>query len=163
MTRHGILRLLRIAASAACLVVCGLLIALWSRSYWWVDRIDGPVGRFFPGRTVTAVSVRGLLMVGIQPEQYNVYAAVADPWRINSARIETVAIRQIDDAYHGFKIIRDKNEWGLQLPCWAAVAATAFCAALPWLKWTRRFSLRTLLVVTTIAAVTLGLVAAWSR
>src|SRR4051812_41682761 len=35
-------RRLRIAFSAACLMVCALLIALWVRSYWLLDGISGP-------------------------------------------------------------------------------------------------------------------------
>jgi hypothetical protein len=34
MTRPRILRLLRIAASVVCLILCGLLVALWERSYY---------------------------------------------------------------------------------------------------------------------------------
>ena len=37
MDRLCILRLLRIAFSAVCGIVCLLLIVLWIRSYWWQD------------------------------------------------------------------------------------------------------------------------------
>src|SRR5438105_3321157 len=33
------LRYLRISFSATCLIACVLLIALWVRSYWWVDEL----------------------------------------------------------------------------------------------------------------------------
>jgi hypothetical protein len=41
MDRPRIIRLLRIAFSAACGIVCLLLIALWVRSYWHEDTING--------------------------------------------------------------------------------------------------------------------------
>jgi hypothetical protein len=57
----------------------------------------------------------------------------------------------------GFGVIRTPNGKGLILPHWLPVlVATAF-GALPWLTW--RFSLRTLLIATTLVAVALGLVA----
>jgi hypothetical protein len=39
MDRPRILRLLRIAFSVACGIVCLMVIAVWVRSYWWVDAI----------------------------------------------------------------------------------------------------------------------------
>jgi hypothetical protein len=42
---------------------------------------------------------------------------------------------------------------------WSAVTLSAALAILPWLSWLRwRFSLRTLLIATTLIAVVLGLV-----
>jgi hypothetical protein len=48
---------------------------------------------------------------------------------------------------------------GWKLPMWLLVAALAVVAALPWLPWCQtRFSLRTLLIVTALAAVGLALI-----
>ena len=43
----------------------------------------------------------------------------------------------------------------MTMPIWGAVLLAAALAAAPWLRW--RFSLRTLLIVTTLVAVVLGL------
>ena len=43
MDRPRILRLLRIAFSAVCGIVCLLMIALWVRSYWWSDYFHVPL------------------------------------------------------------------------------------------------------------------------
>jgi hypothetical protein len=36
-------RRLRIACSAVCSIACVLLIALWLRSYWRIDDLQGPI------------------------------------------------------------------------------------------------------------------------
>ena len=46
--------------------------------------------------------------------------------------------------------------WRVRFPHWLPVFVTATIAALSWLPW--RFSLRTLLIVTTLVAVVLGLI-----
>jgi hypothetical protein len=44
-------------------------------------------------------------------------------------------------------------------PDWLIVLG---CVAAPWIKWSSRFSLRTLLIATTLVAVGLGIVAMFS-
>jgi hypothetical protein len=46
-----------------------------------------------------------------------------------------------------------------RVPHWLLVVLLGALAALPWVKWSWRFSLRTLLVVMTIVAIGLGLMA----
>jgi len=48
------------------------------------------------------------------------------------------------------------NRWRFVAPCWFAISLCVVPAALPWLPW--RFSLRTLLIATTLIAVGLGLI-----
>jgi hypothetical protein len=45
---------------------------------------------------------------------------------------------------------------GIALPYWLLVITFAATTTLPWLRW--RFSLRTLLIATTLVAIVLGLV-----
>ncbi len=57
MDRPRTLRLLRIAFSAVCGIVCLLLIALSVRSYWWFDYTPGggissAVGRVYVGEVI---------------------------------------------------------------------------------------------------------------
>ncbi len=44
------------------------------------------------------------------------------------------------------------------VPAWSPVPVIALIAALPWIRWSSRFSLRTLLIATTLVAVGLGLI-----
>jgi hypothetical protein len=53
-----------------------------------------------------------------------------------------------------FHWIRPPFGIGILLPCWSSVLLTATLATFPWLRW--RFSLRTLLIATTLVAVLLG-------
>jgi len=50
------------------------------------------------------------------------------------------------------------NGAGPQVPIWFLVVLTSALATLPWIRWTSRFTLRTLLIVTTLVAVVLGLI-----
>jgi hypothetical protein len=43
------------------------------------------------------------------------------------------------------------------MPYWFLVAITAMPGVLFWLPWSRRFSLRTLLIATTLVAIALGI------
>jgi hypothetical protein len=45
---------------------------------------------------------------------------------------------------------------GKSIPDWPLVVAASVVAAVPWIQWRSRFSLRTLLIATTLVAVGLG-------
>jgi hypothetical protein len=152
------LKLLQISVSAVSFAACVLAVALWVRSNSWLDRIDWPLGRRLPGWTATSVSMRGLVMVGVQPEQYNSFANQSTTWRITSGRLDKARVAHVDRGRFGFKIIRGRNELGLQFPIAALVATAAVCSLLPWVKWGRRFGLRILLVVISLIAAVLGLI-----
>jgi hypothetical protein len=62
------------------------------------------------------------------------------------------------DTFLGFGICKGMYSWNLRIPHWFPVAITAALAAGAWPYWTTRFSLRTLLIATTLVAVVLGLV-----
>ena len=47
-------------------------------------------------------------------------------------------------------------EFMLAFPQWCPVLASMILAVIPWLRW--RFSLRTLLIATTLVAVVLGII-----
>jgi hypothetical protein len=146
----------RIAFSVVCGALCVVCLVLWVRSHRWIDRIDGPLGQSYPGRTVAVVSTDGVLMVGVQPEQYNPYAAESHAFRFNRARFEPGARYQPDRGVVGFKVIRELNESGLQIPWWFLFGTTLIGGALPWITGRRQFSLRSLLIATTFVAVLLG-------
>lgn len=59
--------------------------------------------------------------------------------------------------YVGFRLEGINNGTQLGLPHWFLVVVSATTAAIPWIHWSNRFSLRTLLIATTLLAVVLGL------
>jgi hypothetical protein len=132
------LKYLRIAVTALSLTACMLLVALWVRSYWWVDAV-------YVAQTYSAGWMQGdmYLMPGI----YNstpAYVVVDDVGPIRTRSIwnaDGKTVLKID---------------GRVVPIWILVWSIAALAAIPWLRW--RFSLRTLLIVTTLVALGLGLV-----
>ena len=51
-----------------------------------------------------------------------------------------------------------KPMYCVQVPHWFLLGIVATLAPVPWIHWSKRFSLRTLLIATTLVAVVLGLV-----
>ena len=143
-------RKLRIAWSVGCGVLCALLIVLWVRSYWWTE-------------------VRTLLITEKWSVSYGLYPGVIG-----------IGVRSGDD---GTPLILEADDWWsvqqlrgspayssrvlgyfgygggvVALPYWFAVLLAVTLAVAPWvrqLNW--RFSVRTLLITTTLVAVVLGL------
>jgi hypothetical protein len=137
-------RKLRIAWSVACAVACVLLIVLWVRSHWARDIVSYSDPN---GCHTTLGSNRGYVYV------------VRHLWIPDSGPI-----------YHGWGHGSGKAT-ELQMPVgWSSAAgvtkvvipnfgilpAIVIAAFLPWLRL--RFTLRTLLIATTLVAVVLGLV-----
>jgi hypothetical protein len=154
------LKYLRIAVSALSLTVCVLLVALWARSYWWADALW-----YRPTKTIafrvmsdeggfTFLTAKGinLLILGDPPPMG---LSHRDYWYEGYARA-TAGASILTKVFRGF---HDRSRATWQIPHWLLVVLAASTAALPWTArrgW--RFSLRTLLVATTLAAVALGIV-----
>ena len=138
-------RKLRIAWSVAWGVVAVLLIVLWVRSYWRGDYFE----HFDSGGDGTSLgSIRGVVYLtqtvdiahGATPRwgwgNYEVDYNIPSPW--------------------SFEV--DLSKPAFAAPHWLiAVLCTLFAGA----TWIRRFTLRTLLIATTLLAVVLGL-AVWA-
>jgi hypothetical protein len=127
-------------------VACVLLISLWVRGYWWVEQL--PVQ--LPGNQVIGL--------GTMP---GVYAVVINPqWGTPLSRRSNSADEWL--ALGGYDHSRIWGYFGVQstaiiIPFWFSVLFAAIIAALPWCtRKPYRFSLRTLLIVTTLVAVALG-------
>jgi hypothetical protein len=157
-------RKLRIAFSATCLIACVLLIALWVRSYWYRDaRIMYLSG----SRWIHVVSMLG----------QSAWAFADSPWGkptanqsgdnvlTRAAFTEGEPVEAIPDSIR--LPLRDTLlfHWQsyddgklLTVPYWLPVFASSAFAIAPWIRWTRRFSLRTLLLATTLVAVVLGVI-----
>ena len=139
MCRPLILRLLRIAFSAGCCIVCLLLIALWVRSYYYLEHFGTPpqILTSWRGR----LSRGGTVYISLTPDGKD----ASDPEL--RAVLGVLIITTIDQ--NNISCIG-----GSSLPIGALVLLMGTVAAAPWIRW--RFSLRTLLIATTVVAAILG-------
>ena len=160
MNRPRILRLLRIGWSAGCVVACLLLIALWVRSYWWADAIwfvpvQSDAFRIMSdegGLTFLTMKEPSLADLGDPPP---LGLSHREYWYEGYARA-TANASFLQKPFRGFY---DYGRSSLQMPYWMAVILTAATGMAVWIpQWRWRFSLRTLLIATTLVAVVLGLI-----
>ena len=150
------LRKLRIAWSVGCAIACVLLIVLWVRSYRIADGIWCPVsgsdvfGLFSAHGTTTAFTndLRSGYFKGYWEIRHD---PIADPHIID---YHLHAHSDYRGAF-GFGIIHSPPLLSVGVPHWFLIVLAVSFAVLPWGKW--RFSLRTLLIATTLVAVVLGL------
>lgn len=109
---------------------------------------------------VRTMSANGKLLISIASTD----RAAGSTWKYSSYDATPDLIDRVDQAgksYYkgiGFKRVRWPNGSGVVFPHWFFVMLLAMAANLPWIR--RRFSLRTLLITTTLVAVALGLIVA---
>ena len=148
-------RKLRIAWSVVCGIACVLLIVLCVRSYRWCDILA-----YRKGQTTVAVGTgRGIAVVHWITFQPSVTLGNKLGWDLVGGPAEEVFSsvtplewRVVKDPSTVFRLI-------ISVPCWLCVTFIATIAAAPWIRQLRwRFSLRTLLIATTLFAVVLGLI-----
>jgi hypothetical protein len=146
MDRPRLICALRIAWSVWWGIVCVLLEVLWVRSYYAYDGVTGPL----PGSGFLIMSRSGGLGVAIHREEWDF------GWSLVAVRPQEVKL-----PYHtalGFvEYMADAQVYRVRLPFWCLILISVAFVAVPWM----RFSLRTLLIATTLIAVGLGL-AVWS-
>jgi hypothetical protein len=134
------LNYLRITVTALSLTACVLIVALWVRSYWVQDGF-------------LRVSTANLQIIGSNRGAFSfqtrTFGFPLHGWRHISGPV---------DENHGLFL------WYvicgityIKVPHWLVALIGAGVAAMPWIGW--RFSLRSLLIVTTLVAVGLGIVA----
>jgi hypothetical protein len=143
-------RKLRIAWSVAWGIAGVLLLALWVRSYWRIDK----VWRTGVVHTTILESNFGDLSLTRFPMQAS---AVETEWVSGktgySASLPSVLHRR-------FTWLRATNRFLASAPHCFFVTVFGVASTIPWLSL--RFSLRTLLIATTLVAVGLGLIV-WLR
>jgi hypothetical protein len=147
--RQRLFRGLRIAWTVGFGILCLLLIALWVRSYWWIDVLAGPdiSDRLF---SLTSNS-SGLTLAG-----YETSHPAVSPWSTT-----TFSSLNTHRSYFLFTIAQGPEVCGAQTPHWFAVTLFATLAAVPWIRW--RFSLCTLLIAVTLVAVGMGLIVYFAK
>jgi hypothetical protein len=128
------LRYLRIASV--------LLIALWVRSYWYCEFLRIPITDSYGGFGTNFNGQTSIGYLHTIPQKWNV-----DRWSFD--QLEPNGVRKL---FGQFGIQKST----LFVPSWFLVVFAATLATLPWIHC--RFSLRTLLIATTLVAVVLGLI-----
>jgi hypothetical protein len=140
MNRPRILRRLLIAASVMCLIACTLLTAAWARSYRYVDILG-----------TRMVSMHGRLEIwtpGVLSE--NTSRPIAEAGALESEWLQRTTPPTATGG-GAPKIISVR--YGPLAILFGVLAAA------PWMS--KRFSLRTLLLATTLVAAVLGLIVAF--
>jgi hypothetical protein len=147
-------RKLRIAFSVTCLIACALLIVLWVRSYWQADTVimvsQSSVIGFGSGRGSLAASLSDRVLGYFDQTWYIASDAIGSSRGFGSQYLP--GNRKV----FGFGITQQPSFTSIYVPCWLCVSFFATLAAAPWIRW--RFTLRTLLIATTMVAVVLGLI-----
>jgi hypothetical protein len=139
MNRPRRFRGLRIAWTVAFGLLCLLLIVLWVRSYWW---LDFAYYQYSASNCFRAIFHEGQVL----------FLTEASPGQAND--LTRGSIR-----HQGF----DSTAWNV-VPFWIFPIIAGLLATAPWIRqWKWRFSLRTLLIVTTLVALALGAAVYFSR
>ena len=172
-------RKLRIAWSATFGVLCLLLIVLWMRSYWTIDGVsyygveDAFVIESWKGIVSLERSMDPYLPKGLGlclRKNDPSIVSIGEPINIPgfAPSFASTVEPEMPDGVLGFafQFVASPQErnWLALVPYWFGVLLMAMLASLPWLpSWSRRFTLRTLLIATTLVAVVLGLIVAVLR
>jgi hypothetical protein len=169
--RNRLVRLLRIAASVVCLTMCVLLVALWVRSCLRFDQI---IHRTSATEYVALTTARGQVAFGGDNDAIlaNVFKRdwmhrgfsmkgvnnkTGSPIAVFPVNLPNSAILLLPHFHSPFVASRNgSTSYELSLPYWLLVLTSAAFGAIPWIHW--RFSVRTLLIATTLVAVMLGLI-----
>jgi hypothetical protein len=151
-------RKLRIAWSVGWGIACVLLIVLWVRSYSCLDSF-----RYWTGISNTAA---------VDSKDDRIYFSMSPTGGANLEPYIGKRKRSEGETEILNTIIASENRFGFGryidltlvntatfiFPHWFAVAVSGALATSVWVPWSRRFSLRTLLIATTLVAVVLGLI-----
>jgi hypothetical protein len=140
---------LRIAWTIFCGIGFVVMAALWVRGYQVSEFVRIPITDSFG---VFGTNFNGQLSVGCLD-------TVPLKWSVDRWRFEQFAPNGARNLFGRFGI----QKRIVFFPNWFLVALFGVFAVVPWLtRWSDRFSLRTLLIATTLVAVGLGLIV-WLR
>jgi 4-amino-4-deoxy-L-arabinose transferase-like glycosyltransferase len=137
---------LRIAVSVFFAILGVASIGMWVRSHFCYDNLNDIRGHWaaqIGSNDGTVHFMENWFPPGLNTRPLN----GPDGWRV-----DTFTMQESSDS---FGWIYAKDQILLQCPYWLITPLIAAAACLPWIK---RFSLRTMLVVTALVAVLLGLV-----
>ena len=133
-------------ASVSCLTACVALVVFSLRSYYTAYDLRG---RFVDGRSFAAVAMQGRLMVVVTPTR-------DWPWMFRSYSIDELMTFPTELVRPKFPGVRWDfplpNTIRVMVPLWLPAGILRLCR-----RW--RFTLRSLFVATTLAAVVLAMIA----
>jgi hypothetical protein len=160
MEERRTLRNVRIVISATCMTLFLVCVLLWASSYFMLMLLARDNGL----REVAVASSPGEvhLLVHVRSQ------AAIPRWEYGIERITAnwknplVDNGQAGSATLGFRWISGRESSRVSIPYWLLTVLGGVCAAAPWAPWSRRFSLRSLLIATTLVAVLWGMVVAFS-
>lgn len=147
---------LRIAFSAVCGIICLLLIGMWIRSYTKLDHLWVPITST---RTLCVMSCRGYASIGFPPVQYFRDMGHLNNWQHSSQAAENTTLVSNTRSFFGIHWTSNRPpRRGLQLiiPFWAPAILLGVCGVFLLSKRKPRFSLRLLLIVSTLIALVMG-------
>ena len=143
MTRPTVTRVLRITWTVAWGVVALLLVALWVRSYRSTDIV---VGQCFTISTDITINRGSVTLLNNRLAGPSLFV-----WRIRTLPPQPLPTGGLHwQTFPSLHLVQ------VPIPILLALVATA--STLSWIRWSHRFSLRTLLLALTAVAVLLGLV-----
>jgi hypothetical protein len=142
-------RKLRIAWSVGWGAIVLFLVVCWVRSNWYVDE-------FWISRSAKhglgVISANNCASVAIQQRD-----GAPSEYIVGYSQIELKELQEPQArTFLGFAAARDGDLSFVNVPYWILVTCLATLGMAPRIRW--RFSLRTLLIATTLVAVVLGLV-----
>jgi hypothetical protein len=149
MDKPTAIRRVRIAVSVFFGVLTVAILVLWVRSYRTCDNVS--IRDAQSGYHTYLGSNSGAMNLHRSTIEFIPYPGESIPrytyWALNPSQPQAVFVWNSNVM---------KGPVGISFPYWLPILVAAATAALPWLRF--RFSLRALLIATTLVAVVLGLV-----
>jgi hypothetical protein len=152
-------RKLRIAWSALGGLAAALLLLLWVRSYFWSDIVQVGAGKSifisFRGQSYFDGGVSFSPPFDLKPSEKKDRAILRGKVHVISifVRLSSPLLAAANNIPNEFDIVPFGH---VAIPFWSLLLLALVLSAAPWIP--RRFSLRTLLIATTLLAVVLGLI-----
>src|SRR5262245_249378 len=154
MDRPRLIRGLRIAWSVWWGIFCVLLIVLWVRSYSTVDMVK--LWQTSPKQFAYVHSVAG--QVWFDMVERRAFEPRFRSYPVNAKYAEVCQTFRQCMNHLGFGTITSGALSVTFVSYWRPLLASVSITAVPWIHTTMQFSLRTLLLATTLAAMVLGFV-----
>jgi hypothetical protein len=157
VTKRSKLFWLRIAVSVFFGLLTMALGILWVRSYQKCEGAAVTYAHLYCSFMSYPGTIGAGLRISNQPLPFKGYLISYIPTQLQRRHLSTTAT-------YGFRTRQAANVQSVRVPHWFASMLVASIAVAPWLShFTIRFSLRTLLIATTLAASVLGLMVWASR
>ena len=147
-------RKLRIAWSVFWGLACVLLIVLWVRSYSKADSLGGTTSA---PRVFMVMSRYGLLHIlnFDDTAKIRTWELECEPLTADEKQFDKQLNRTLTT--FGFGLLVAGSDYNVMFPYWLPFVIAGLLAVAPNVRWSKQFTLRTLLITTMLVAVVLGL------